>query len=102
MKPALTADRIQQAAEAAARAFEVPAREILGRCRIPAVTRARQALYAALYDACETSYPELAWRLQRDHTTLLYGVRKARALADSDSDYAAALARVCAVARYGY
>jgi chromosomal replication initiation ATPase DnaA len=88
MKPALTSERIERAIDTAAKVFEVPHREIASKCRIPSVTRARLAVYVALYDACLTSYPELAWRLKRDHTTLIYGVKKARAFADADPDYA--------------
>jgi chromosomal replication initiation ATPase DnaA len=102
MKPALTSERVTRAADEAAKVFEVPQREILGRLRIPSVTRARQAMYAAIYDACQTSYPEMAWRLERDHTTLLHGVKRARAMAEDDSEFAVALARVTAVVRYGY
>jgi chromosomal replication initiation ATPase DnaA len=102
MKPALTTERLARAADITAKVFEVPHRELLSYLRIPAVTRARQAMYAAIYDACETSYPEMARRLNRDHTTLVYGVKRAREMAADDSDYAVALARVCAVVRYGY
>lgn len=102
MKPALTLERVTRAASEAARVFEVPQREILGRVRVPSVSRARQAVYAALYDGCQTSYQEMAWRLDRDHSTLVYGVKRAREMAEDDTDFAAALARVCAVVRYGY
>jgi chromosomal replication initiation ATPase DnaA len=102
MRPALTSERVTRAADEAAKVFEVPQREILGRLRIPSVARARQAMYAALYDGCQTSYTEMAWRLDRDHSTLVYGVKRARALAADDSEFAVALARVCAVVRYGY
>lgn len=102
MKPALTPERITRAVSAAAERFEVPAREITSRCRVPSVTRARLALYAALYDGCETSYKEMAWRLNRDHSTLVWGVQQARAKAAADPDYAVALARVTEAARFGY
>lgn len=99
MKPALTPNRLDQAVTAAACAFEVPRRELISRCRLPAVARARLALYAALYQTCETSYPELARYLRRDHTSILSGCRKARAMADADPDYAALLARITEAAR---
>jgi chromosomal replication initiation ATPase DnaA len=102
MRPALTLERVTRAADEAAKVFEVPTREILGRLRIPSVARARQAMYAAIYDACETSYKEMAWRLDRDHSTLVYGVKRARAMAADDSEFAVAMSRVCAVVRYGY
>ncbi len=102
MKPALTSERFDRAVDITAKVFEVPHREILSKARIPSVTRARLALYAAIYDACQTSYSEMARRLKRDHTTLLSGIKRARVLAASDPEYAVALARVCAVVRYGY
>lgn len=102
MRPALTTERIERGVQEAARVFEVAHREILSKVRVPSVTRARLALYAAIYDGCQTSYPEMAWRLKRDHTTLVYGVKRARAMADDDPEYALALSRVCAVVRYGY
>lgn len=102
MKPALTSERIERAVSETAKVFEVPHREILSKARMPSITRARLALYAAIYDACETSYTEMGWRLNRDHTTLIWGIRRARQMATDDSEYAVALARVCAVVRYGY
>jgi len=102
MKPALTSERIERGVQEAAKVFEVPHRELLSKIRIPSITRARLALYAALYDGCQTSYTEMGWRLKRDHSTLVWGVRRAREMAADDSEYAIALARVSAVVRYGY
>lgn len=87
MKPALTQERIERAVSAAARAFEVPPREIAGRCNIRSVSRARQAMWKALYEACFTSYPEMAWLLNRNHSTIIDGVKKADAMS-ADPDYA--------------
>lgn len=98
MKPTLTPERAAQAALAAGRAFEVPPREVIGRCRLISVTRARLALYAALYQACETSYPEMARLLNCHHTTILYGVKKAFRRAGDDTEYAAKLALIAAAA----
>ena len=94
MKPALTPNRLDRAVTAAACAFEVPRRELVSRCRLPAVARARLALYAALYLACETSYPELSRYLRRDHTTILIGVRKAEDRMTRDREYAHAVGRI--------
>lgn len=99
MKPALTPDRVARATLAAARAFEVPPREIIGRCRLSSVVRARQALACALYQVYETSYPQLGDLLNRDHTTVLYSVRAAKHDADADPDYAERLARIVAACR---
>jgi chromosomal replication initiation ATPase DnaA len=96
MKPSLTATRLDRAITTAAQVFAVPRPELIGRCRIVPVARARLALYAALYQACETSYPELGSRLNRHHTTVLAGVRKAEHEAAADPDYAERL--TCIVA----
>lgn len=94
MRPALTPERMARATLAASHAFEVPIRAITSRLRQPPIARARLALYAALYRTCETSYPELGRLLDRDHTTVLYGVREAEREAASDPEFAAALVRI--------
>lgn len=96
MKPTLTPERIASATTTASRAFEIPIRALLGRGRQKSIARARLALYAGLYRACETSYPEIGRLLKRDHTTVLYGVREAEAAAVADPDYAERLARIVA------
>jgi chromosomal replication initiation ATPase DnaA len=87
MKPALTPDRLERALTVAAKVFEVSRRELTGHCRVKSVSRARQAAWKALYEVCQTSYPELAWRFKRDHTTIIYGVARADAWAHADPDY---------------
>jgi hypothetical protein len=52
------------------------------------VTRARLAVYAALYRACETSYPDLARKIGRDQSTVIWGISKAEDMAHADPDYA--------------
>jgi chromosomal replication initiation ATPase DnaA len=96
MKPPLTATRLDRAITTAAQAFAVPRREITSRCRLAPIARARLALYAALYQACATSYPELGARLGRHYTTVLSGVREAERAAGADPDYAERLARIVA------
>ena len=96
MKPTLTPKRVARAVVAASRAFEVPPRDIIGRLRFRDVVRARQALTCALYQAYETSYPQLGRLLNRDNSTLIHSVRKARGDADADPDYADRLARIIA------
>lgn len=96
MKPALTPERVAHAVLAASRAFEVPPRAIISRRRQPDIVLARQALTAALYQAYQTSYPQLGRLLNRDNSTLIYSVRKARRDAAADPDYAERLARIVA------
>lgn len=99
MKPALTPNRLSRAVTAAACAFEIPPREVLGRCRFWPIARARLALYAALYRACETSYPELSRVLKRDQSTIIKGIQRVEAVERRDRDYAAAVARIAEAAR---
>ena len=98
MKPALTTERIERAMDTASKVFEVPRREIASKCRMPAVARARQAVYAALYRACETSYPDIARRIGRDHSTILYGIGRAEDMAHADPDYADRMRMIMAAA----
>lgn len=98
MKPALTPERLDRALATTATVFEVPRREIIGGCRLFSIVRARHALYAALYQACETSYPELSRYVRRDKATVYHGVQSALLMA-SDPDYAALVARIAEAAR---
>lgn len=52
-------------------------REILGTGKTKEVSRARQAFYLRLLEAGRTC-SEIARLLNRDHTTVLYGIRRAR------------------------
>lgn len=88
MRPALTSIRFERALDTAAKVFEVPRRELAGRCRVKSVARARHAVFAALYTALETSSVEIAWRFNRDHSTVLYGLARADAWQHADPDYA--------------
>jgi len=88
MKPALTPARLDRALDTASRVFEVPRREITGRCRVKSVSRARQAVFSALYRALETSSVELAWRFGRDHSTVLWNIERADERWHVDPDYA--------------
>ena len=94
MKPVLTATRISRALDAAASLFDVPRRSIAGNGRTRPVAHARQAVYAALYLSCRTSFADVGKALGRDHSTVIYGCQQAEALARQDEDYAAALALV--------
>ena len=99
MKPRLTNHRTLAALDQTAKLFDVSAREIVGRRRQPSIIRARFALYASLYQACATSYQEIAAILKRDHTTVIHGHRQAVAMASVDPDYAAAIAQIAQVCR---
>ena len=55
----------------------VPACAILGRCRQPQIARARHMTYLAMY-ARGASFETIGRLMQRDHSTVLHGVRRAR------------------------
>lgn len=99
MKPALTMTRISRVLDAAAQVFDVPRRAIAGNSRTRGAARARQAVYAALYFGCHTSFADVGKALGRDHSTVIYGVQQAEALSKWDEDYAAALQLVREVLR---
>lgn len=58
--------------------FHVPLRELLGQGRSKAVAMARRHAYLVLRERTDLSYPEIARLLDRDHSTILYGVRLAQ------------------------
>jgi chromosomal replication initiation ATPase DnaA len=101
MKPSLTRERVDRALDAAAKVFEVPRRELAGRCRVKSVARARMAVYSALYQSFETSSVEIGWRLQRDHSTVLHGLAQAEERAMVDPDYADRVRLIMTAAQSG-
>lgn len=50
--------------------------DMLGRKRTARSTRARHRLWATVRASSDFSLPELARMFGRDHTTILYGIRK--------------------------
>lgn len=99
MKPSLTPSRAQAAIAAAAAIFEVPPALITGPRGSRHVSNARQITQAALFETCDVSYAELGRLFDRDHTTVIYAVTRARMLAAADPDYAAALQLIAQEAR---
>lgn len=61
--------------------------ELRGRRRTKYVSRARQLLYWALYEATDASLPQIGRYLNRDHTTVLHGIRRAKELMLSDERF---------------
>jgi chromosomal replication initiation ATPase DnaA len=64
------------AAHRAAERFHVTVEAMLGRDRHKSASAARHALWAEIYDLDLLSLPELGEVFDRDHTTILAGVRK--------------------------
>ena len=71
----------------ACRLFQAKPHEIRSQRRTTRVVRARHAVFWALYESTEMSYPEIAKRLNRDHTTVLHGVQRAKSMRHDDDEY---------------
>jgi chromosomal replication initiation ATPase DnaA len=91
---ALTRERLDVAVLTAADLFEIEAKELRGRSRTRAVSPARLALYVALYDGCDTTLEEIGGWLNRDHTSVLYGIGQARQRIARDPWYAGKVERI--------
>ena len=72
---------------AGCRIFDVRPHEVRSRRRRCA--RARHAVWWALYNSTSLSLPNLGKSFGRDHTTVLYGVKQAEILRETDSDFRA-------------
>jgi chromosomal replication initiator protein len=72
--------------------FGAPVDEILSDRKERRIARVRQAAMALAHELTWQSYPAIGRAFRRDHTTVMYAVRRARALAEHDLDFAARLA----------
>ncbi len=79
--------------------YGVAAERIRSQARGRAEACARQALCYVLREGLLWSYPRIGRFVRRDHTTVIYSVEKARAVARADVDFAAQLRE--ALARTG-
>ena len=73
--------------------FEVIPDALLGNTRTKNVVEPRIALYRLLREHSKASLTEIGDALDKDHGTILSGCRRAAALAETDSAYAAKLNR---------
>lgn len=73
--------------------FGVPTARVKGYARAEGAREARFALYAALRRR-GWSYPQIGDFLDRDHATVIHGVRKAEAMVAACPDYAAKVAEL--------
>jgi len=69
MKSAIILDSVAQA-------FGVSVREIMGKTRERPVARARQAAYYLCREFTSLSYPRIGAKFNRDHSTVMYGVKQ--------------------------
>ncbi len=77
-----------QTIERIALAFHLSFDELLSRRRTARVAWARQVAWYALHEGFDMSYPEIGEAFERNHTTVMYGVHKVRAIAAEDSELA--------------
>ena len=75
--------RVRDVLKASCRYFHRAESEITGNYRIKEVTIARHVGMYVAYRYCETSLPAIAQVYQRDHTTVLSGIRRIQALIDA-------------------
>lgn len=75
---------------AAAEAFGIPVRKLYGPHTSAPIARVRFAAWLIAYDLLCRSYPEIGAHAGRDHSTIQNGCARARALLDTDPDFAAA------------
>lgn len=99
IKPALTDARFRAGVTTAAQAFGVTPDDVLSRRRSHSVSLARHAFVAALVIETEASYSEIARRVERDHTTVMYAMQTAIARAIDDVRFANGLATVMGAIR---
>lgn len=72
----------------AARVFHVHERDLMEKCAMPYIVPARHALFTALH-ARGRSYKGVGKVFGRDHSGVIYGVRKAKERMAHDEVYAA-------------
>ena len=70
-------DPVPEVVVAACRLWNVPAIELLSASRKRKVVAARQPVMAVLYDLHEMTLADIGAALERDHTTVLHGIRQA-------------------------
>lgn len=87
---------LQRIAAASARALGLALPLVLGRCRRRAVARARHLAWYVAHERCGYGYAGIGRLSERDHTSVLCGVKRVAATLPHDPALAAALAAVVA------
>lgn len=80
--------RLERVVAIVAEAFGVGPRELFGRSQCRRVVRARQACFALASAHARCSLADLGGAFDRDHSTVGYGIGRARSLVEHDRDYA--------------
>jgi len=68
--------------------YGIPVIELLGQRRHRSVSRPRQVAYWVVRAVCQKSFPMIGRKLGRDHSTVLYGVRRISELVTVDDTLA--------------
>jgi hypothetical protein len=90
-------ERVVAAIEAVAEAFGVAIQDIAGPWKPTPIIQARQAAYLLLVERLKLSYPVAGRRLGRDHTSVLWGVRRAHEHLETNPDWTAKYRRAEAI-----
>ncbi len=74
-------------------------RDIIGQNRFYSISRCRLAIYKALRNGALLSFPVIGEHMERNHSTVLDGVRRCDLLIQNDAVYAKAVKRLIEYAR---
>lgn len=86
----------------AAKIFDIPVADIMGRGRFGHISKARQAVMLVARQNCKQSYSAIAMALKRDcHTTVIHGCGSAIERARRDPEYAARIRLLRTLAKRG-
>ena len=80
---------VQACVQTAAQLFSVPSRHIVGECTPREYMRPRLAVYWAAREVLGYSYSQIGRILNRDHTTIMSGYRRALSLRETDATFRA-------------
>lgn len=70
-------DPVPEVVATACRLWNVPTQQLLSASRKRKVVAARQPVMAVLYDLHDMTLADIGAALDRDHTTILHGIRQA-------------------------
>lgn len=76
---------MREISEAVAARYGLPIEQLKGPDRKRSVAWARQEAFDAIYATGRYSLPQIGRYFNRDHTTVLHGVRRVRALAQQEA-----------------
>ncbi|MCF3934332.1 hypothetical protein L1787_13025 [Acuticoccus sp. M5D2P5] len=71
----------------AAEHFAVPVNDLLSRRRARTITRPRQIAMLVVHERTSLSLPQIGRLFDRDHTTVLHGIDRAKHLIDQSDEY---------------